>query len=214
MRPEEILTPAGVTRALSGDRASAHALMAALLPAIQRPINAALMRRAAAREGRPARQELLDLTQEVYVALFENDGRALRSWRPDGGASLTTWVGRVSAHQVASILRNGKRSPFTETPTEAESLERTSELSPSVHGRVAGKASLDRLLDRLRAAVSPLGYDLFVDLFVEEREVDDICAARAMTPNAVYVWRNRLRRLAQEILQAEKDSGAPARMNG
>ncbi|MCA9528483.1 MAG: sigma-70 family RNA polymerase sigma factor [Myxococcales bacterium] len=212
--PDEVLSPAGVERALSGDRVAAHALMAALMPAIQRRVNAALLRRAGARQGRPLRQELLDLTQEVFVALFENDGRALRRWDPAGGASLTTWVSRVADHQVASILRSGKRSPFTETPVESTTLELTSEPSASVHGRVSGRQQLGRLLDQLRAAISPLGYELFVDLFVDERDVDEICAARSMSPNAVYVWRNRLRRAAQEILQAEKDSDAPARMNG
>ncbi|MEZ4471170.1 MAG: sigma-70 family RNA polymerase sigma factor [bacterium] len=210
----DILSPAGVERALSGDRAAAHALMGALLPAIQRRVNAALLRRSAARQGRPLRQEVLDLTQEVFVALFENDGRALRRWDPAGGASLTTWVGRVADHQVASILRSGKRSPFTETPVESTTLELTSDQTSSAHGRVSGRQQLTRLLDTLRAAVSPLGYELFVDLFVEERDVDEICAARSMSPNAVYVWRTRLRKAAQEILQAEKDSGAPARMDG
>jgi len=210
---DTILTPAGIQRALDGDRAAAHALMAAILPAIQRRVNAALLRRSAARQGRPIRQEVLDLTQEVMVALFENEGQALRRWDPNGGAALTTWVSRIADHQVASILRSGKRSPFTETPTEAEAFDATSQ-TPGAHDAMASRQRLQLVLQHLRDELSPLGYALFVDLFVDQREVEEVCASREMTPNAIYVWRNRLKKAALDFLKKLTDPPRVPRMEG
>lgn len=213
MKGAEILTPAGVERALSGDRMAARALISALTPYVQSRVNAALTRRAAASGGRVVRQEVLDLTQEVFVALFEKDGKALRAWDPDRGASLTTWVSRVAERRVASIMRSAKRSPWTETPLESAALERTAGQTASAHARVSSRDQLARVLDALRAELSPLGYDLFVELVVEQRPVDEICAARDMTRNAIYVWRNRLKKAAREALARLTDSNPPRRMD-
>lgn len=208
----DVLGRAGVDRALAGDRAAQRALMQALMPFVQRRVNAALMRRAAAGGGRPVRQEVLDLTQEVFVALFEHDARALRRWDPNAGASLTTWVSRIAEHVVASVMRSGKRSPWTETPVESMALERAAGHSQSAHEAVADRQQLGALLDLLSAELSPLGYELFVELVVEQREVDEVCKARNMTSNAVYVWRNRLKKAAHDALARLTDSRAPARM--
>ncbi|MCB9537245.1 MAG: sigma-70 family RNA polymerase sigma factor [Myxococcales bacterium] len=213
--PPTALTPADVARALEGDRAAARALFDALMPHVQRRVYAALTRRAGASGGRVLRQEVLDLTQEVFVALYEHDGRALRRWDPALGASLTTWVGRVAEHTVASILRSGRRSPWTDTPTESAALEHVAGATPSAHGAVAGRDQLARVLDVLRADLSPLGYTLFVELVVEQRDVEAVCAAHDMTANAVYVWRNRLKKAAQAALQVVmKDSTDSARREG
>jgi RNA polymerase sigma-70 factor (ECF subfamily) len=210
----DALSRDGVDRALAGDRAAQRALMLALLPFVQRRVNAALVRRAAAGGGRPVRQEVLDLTQDVFVALFENDARALRRWDPAGGAALTTWVARIAEHVVASVLRSGRRSPWTETPLETGDLERVAGQAPSAHDAVADRQQLGAVLDTLSAELSPLGYELFVELVVEQRDVDDVCRARGMTPNAVYLWRNRLKKAAQETLARLTGSRRPARMDG
>jgi RNA polymerase sigma-70 factor (ECF subfamily) len=210
----DVLGREGVDRALGGNRAAQRALMQALMPSVQRRVNGALLRRAAAGGGRPVRQEVLDLTQEVFVALFENDARALRRWDPAAGAALGTWVSRIADHVVASILRTGKRSPWTETPFDPETLELAAGGVSSAHQAVADRQQLARALDVLRAELSPLGYDLFVELVVEERDVEAVCAARGMTPNAVYVWRTRLKTAARAALARVTGSKPPAPMEG
>lgn len=196
------LTPAGVERALSGDRAAARALFDALMPHVQRRVYAALNRRVGASGGRVLRQEVLDLSQEVFVALFEHDGKALRRWDPALGASLTTWVGRIAEHTVASILRSGRRSPWSDTPTDDLALARAAGTTSSPASAISDRDQLARALEILRAELSPLGYALFVELIVEQREVEEVCRARDLTPNAVYVWRNRLKKAAQAALCA------------
>lgn len=204
---------AEIERALSGDRAAARALFDLLQPVIQRRVYAALQRRA--HGGRVVRQEVLDLTQEVCVALFEKQGQALRRWDPGKGASLTTWVGRIAEHTVASIMRSGRRSPWSDTPTEDSALEHAAGASRPAESAVASRDVLAQVLEVLRAELSPLGYALFIELIVEERDVADVCAARDMTSGAVYVWRTRLKKAARAAYeQVLKDRPASARTGG
>ena len=203
------LSAAQVARALAGHRGAARALFDALLPIIQRRVFIVLRRRAF---GRDAQQEVLDLTQEVCVALFANEGRALSRWDPGKGASLATWVGRIAEHTVASVMRSGRRNPWSDTPMESGALEHVAGAHDAPAQDVHSRDELARILDELRAQLSPLGYGIFVDLFVEERDIQAVCDARGMTLGALYVWRTRLRKAAiaaREAVMKESPPSAP-----
>jgi RNA polymerase sigma-70 factor (ECF subfamily) len=58
---------------------------------------------------------------------------------------------------------------------------------------------LELLLDRLRVALSPLGFHLFQLLYMEDRSPDEVAASARMSPDAVYAWRSRLRKLANPL---------------
>jgi RNA polymerase sigma-70 factor (ECF subfamily) len=126
--------------------------------------------------------------------------------------SLVNFVGFLAERQVASILRNGRRSPWTEDPTLNEDLV---DLSPNVPGpdlSLASRELLEVLLERLRLELSPLGMQLFQLLFVEEKSTEDIRAITGMQTDAVYAWRSRLgkrvRRLAAELDAAGQELSA------
>lgn len=202
-----------IERALAGDAAAGRALVELLLPHVQKRVNAALCRRASG--GRVVRQEVLDLTQEVFVALFRDDGRALRAWDPNREATLKTFVGRIAERRVASIMRSARASPWTEIPTESAALERTSAKASGPESLVGHRQELAAVLDILRAELSPLGYDLFREIVVEQRSVEEVCAAREMSADAVYAWRSRLRKSMRAALQrVRSDSAAPRRRGG
>ncbi len=204
-----------IERALAGEPAAGRALMQQLLPHVQKRVCAALMRRAAAGRGRVVRQEVLDLTQEVFVALLKDDGKVLRTWDPQREASLNTFVGRVAERRVASIMRSARRSPWTETPTESASLERVSGQARAPEALVGDREELAAVLDLLRATLSPLGFDLFRDIVVEQRTVEEICSARSMSADAVYAWRSRLRKaMRKALLQVRSETGVPRRRGG
>jgi RNA polymerase sigma-70 factor (ECF subfamily) len=100
-------------RALRGDRASLRVLVGELTPVIQARVARVLLRSATGRQaGRAVRQEVEDMTQEVFVSLLEDGGKALRSWAPERGASLKNFVGLLAERQAMSILRSGRRSPW------------------------------------------------------------------------------------------------------
>lgn len=131
-----------VRSALAGDADAVRWLVDTLTPVIQARVARALLRRAHAAGARCSRQEVEDLTQEVFVSLFEADGKILLAWEPERGMSLANFVGLVAERQAASILRSGRRSPWTEDPTLGEELERLSPSSMGPDERVASQQLL------------------------------------------------------------------------
>jgi RNA polymerase sigma-70 factor (ECF subfamily) len=201
-----------VERALARDGEALRALVDALTPVIQARVARALLRRAASASGRNIRQEVADLTQDVFAALFAEQGKALRAWKPERGLSLANFVGFVAERQVASILRTTRRSPWTEDPTLMEELD-TPEDAPSVELRLESQQMLEALLDRLREELSPLGLSLFELIFIQQRTVPEVCAQTGMSREAVYAWQSRLGRLCRKLgAELLSDPQAPPRI--
>ncbi|HSP78025.1 MAG TPA: sigma-70 family RNA polymerase sigma factor [Myxococcaceae bacterium] len=192
------VTPELVERALAQEQEALRSLVDILTPVIQARVARALLRRASSTQGRSIRQEVADLTQEVFVALFAEGGKALRAWDARRGLSLPNFVGFVAERQVASILRTARRSPWTEDPTLLESLDAPSE-DPSVELRLASQQMLEALLERLREELSPLGLSLFQQLYLQQRSVAEVCLQMGMSRDAVYAWQSRLGRLSRRL---------------
>ena len=167
-----------------------------LSPVIERRVAAALWRRS---PGRDVRQELEDITQEVFVALFAADGKALRAWDPARGMSLPNFVGLLAQHQVASILRTGRTHPWRDEPTESATLEALADGGPLPEAVVSSREKMTLLLGRIRERLSPRGLELFERLVVNEEPLEELTAATGMTRDALYQWRSRLVKLAREV---------------
>lgn len=185
-------------RALSGDPVATRRFVGAVLPVVQARIARVLVRRRAG-SGRDVRQEVEDLAQEVFAALFENDGRVLRAWDPARGLSLANFCGLVAEREAASILRSGRRSPWADDPTDVGDLERDLGVEPDFEARLATREQLELLVDRVREALSPLGLEMFERLVVQEEAVESVCAATGMSADAVYAWKSRIGKLVRKI---------------
>jgi RNA polymerase sigma factor (sigma-70 family) len=205
--------PAGlVRRALSGDPTALTGLVAALTPVIQaRVARTLLARRFRLAGGRDVRQEVEDLSQDVFLALFSRDGHVLRAWQAERGLSLENFVGLIAERQVLSFLRSGRRNPWKEDASfTAEELE-TEAPESGPEAVAASREHLALLLDRLREELSPLGWRLFELLFVQELSQAEVEAASGLSADAVYAWRSRLRRLSQKLLAELSESRTSAR---
>jgi RNA polymerase sigma-70 factor (ECF subfamily) len=197
-----------VQRALAGETSAHRPLVDVLGPVVHARVARAVLRSGSARkQGRDLRQEVEDLVQEVFVALFADDARALRSWDPARGMSLVNFVGLVAEHQVASILRSGRRNPWTEEPTVGDAIDRSMGATEAEDERVHSREVLGRVLDRLRSELSPRGMMVFQMLVVEERGVEEVCTRAGMTPDAVYAWRSRFGKLARRLAAEITASG-------
>jgi RNA polymerase sigma-70 factor (ECF subfamily) len=202
------IAPEVFARALGREPDAVRSLIAAVAPVVQARVARAVLRQRSTRaQGRDVREEVRDLSQEVFAALFDDDARALRAWRPSGGLSLANYVGLIAEHQVANVFRSGKRRPWTDSPMVDEDVDAFALESGSVSAdrRVASRELYERLLDRLRAELSPRGLELFHALIVQEQPVDDVCAQTGLTTDAVYAWRSRLAKLVRK-LAVELDS--------
>jgi RNA polymerase sigma-70 factor (ECF subfamily) len=200
-----------VRRALTGDPAALNELVAVLTPVIQARVTRTLLaRRHRLAGGRVVRQDVEDRSQDVFLALFSRDSRVLRDWQPRRGLSLQSFVGLVAERQVLSFLRSPRRNPWREDPSLMdEELERESpEILPDDF--VASRELFSLLLDRLREALSPLGWRMFELLFVQELSQAEVEAASGLSADAVYQWRLRLRRLARKLLAEVSGKGPQA----
>ena len=187
-------------RALAGDAQAQRELVAVLLPVIRARALVGLRRRAhSGRRGRDAQQECGDVTQEVLAFFVADRCRVLRAWDPARGLSLKNYVGMIAARQVSSILRTGRRSPWTEEPTaESDLAEMAGAIGPEPH--VIAREMLSLLVGRLYEELSPRSMMLFRALVVEERPIDEVCRDFAMTDAAVYAWRSRLVRRVKQLV--------------
>lgn len=204
-------TPQEVERALAGDEVTLNGLVATLTPVVQaRVARGLLLRRVGTAAGRSVRQEVEDLAQEIFLLLFADGGKVLRSWQPERGLTLVNFVGLVAERQTASILRSGRRSPWKEDPTLPEELDiLVADEAPEAV--TASREQLRLLFARLGEELSPLGRHLFHLLFVRELAVEEVVRETALSPDAVYAWRSRLRRLARRLLSELSDLGSRTR---
>ncbi len=168
------------------------------MPVVQARVARVLLRRAASARGRNVRQEVEDLTQEVFAALFAKRAKVLKAWSPERGLSLANFVGLIAEREVTSVLRSGKRSPWTEDPTLVEEMD-SGDVSPSPEVTVGSREVLERVMDELRARLSAKGMRLFLLLYVEEHPVAEVATMTGMSHDALYAWRSRLSKQVREI---------------
>lgn len=210
MRVDEATT---LRRALAGRPAEARALVGLLLPVVKARTARILSRRQAL-VGPRLDEAVNDLSQEVFAILFAHRAHVLRQWKPERGASLRNFVGLVTEREVATILRSRRKSPFTEDPTDSEGLDAVAEPTPSLDARSLARDELERILDELRARLSPEGLHLFYALIVEERDIAVLSEQTGLEPNALYVRRSRLRKLIHQIRrELAEENTAPGQEN-
>ncbi len=199
-----------VRGALARDEQSVRTLLRLLGPVIHVRVTRVVLRhRAYAADIHQKRQQIEDLTQEVLAALFESGGRLLRGWDPNRGMTLLGYVGLIAEQQATCILRSGRRNPWRDELTSDEGTmgEDASDDAPTPDSVLASRQLLSRIVDAMRAELTPKGLDLFYRLIIHEQPVDTVCAELAMTRDAVHAWRSRLGKLARKIA-VELDSRA------
>jgi len=202
-----------LSRALAGEREATAALVRRLRPPIQAELAHLLMRVAPA-QGRSARQELEDLVQDVFIALFDRDAKLLTSWDPSRGRSLESYVRLVARSRALDVLRSRRRSPWQAEPMDHEQIEELAEPSAAQQtDRVVAREKLVALQKALPVMLSTRDFTLFVALFVEERPPADVANDVGMTAGAVYQWSSRFRRQVMPRLLQLLDDGAPERSN-
>lgn len=193
-----------VRRAIALEADAVRALVALLRPVIQIRVARALMR--SARKGRNVAQEVEDMIQEVFLALFDDDARALRAWDPS--RPLEPFVAIIADHQVASILRSGKRKPWRDDHDGAIDVDTFENKSGSPEGIVGTTQLYDAILARLRVDLSPKGLELFQALVVEEQPIEELQKTHGMTRDALYAWKSRLVKMVKKLAVELSSTGS------
>lgn len=213
------MDPERIRKAIAGDANALTELLGIATPVVQARVARALLRRSDAR-SRDIRSDVADFTQEVFVALFTADGKALRSWDPARGLSLANFVGLLAQRRVSSILRTRSAQLRTES-LDQDVANDVAEAAPLPEAIASSREILARLLERLQAQLSARGMELFERLFVAQESVEEVCAHMDLSANAVHQWRRRLGQAAEAALREIKAeqpyhaaSGPPAAVSG
>jgi DNA-directed RNA polymerase specialized sigma24 family protein len=185
-----------IRQALAGDAVSVRTLVDRLSPVISRRVVATLWRRT---HGRQVTQEVADMTQDVFLSLFQSDGKALRAWDPARGMTLDGFVGMLAQHQVVSILRSGRTSPWREEPTESEKFDDLGTSTVTPEAVISSREDLRSLLDRLRSSLSPRGLELFQRIIVDEEPLEELIVKTGLGRDAIYQWKSRLLRIIRGL---------------
>lgn len=201
-----------VAAALNQEPSARRRLATRLLATIQREV-VAVLRRAALAQGRDPRQEVMELTQDVLVLLFEHEGRELSRWEPARGRSLDSFVRLVARRRVLRILGQRRGNPWADEPLDPQpSDDGSGPLLPADDAdlvrQLEDRSQLGRVIDSLHAHMSPRDAELFDALFVEERDPQEVAQALGMTRGAVNAWAYRIRKLARNLANATLDVAA------
>ena len=183
-----------VLRVRCGDAAAREAFLGRVTEVVRLRVGRVLARASRRREQLDLRRrELLDLMQDVFVALLDRDAKVLAAWDPERGLTLEGFVGLVAEREALAFLRSGRRSAWAEQPTDDLVDDVSPDVSPEL--QAAAKEQLSLLFDYLSERLSPQGALVFEALYVTHSPLEDICARFSMTPVAVYSFRTRLKRL-------------------
>lgn len=206
---QEAPTADAVRQALAGDRAQVRALVSALTPTIQARVARVLLRTGCQGRRGSVRQEVEDLTQQVFERLFSHEGRALLAWDEQRGLGLAQYVGLVAEREVVSILRSKRKSPYTERPTEEAQLEDSTRDHDATEANLLTRQMATTLCKRLEGSLSPLGFRVFELLFCDESSPEAVCRELGMSTDALYAWRSRIRKTARELaIELSTEGGA------
>jgi RNA polymerase sigma-70 factor (ECF subfamily) len=140
--------------------------------------------------------DALEITSTLYVQLLTNDRYKLRSFAPERGSKLGTWLGLLATHSAYDFLRSVRKLPRGGELTEAEELASD---SPD---------AVELTLNRERAArVSRVLSDFthkdreFVDLyFGEGLEPDEVAQRLGISVKTVYSKKHKIQRRLASLL--------------
>ena len=194
-----------VRAAVAREPDAVRELVRRLTPEVQSAVAGVLLRGSGARGG-GVRREVEDLTQDVFLALFDKQGAALARWDPAAGMSLHGFVRLAARRLTISILRSRVKNPFQHRLQDPADFERAAAPDAAVEVALTSRQALLRLLDDLRARLSPQGLEMFCRLFAWEQSVDVVCQETGLGVEAVYQWRSRLKKLVQQIAEQSAET--------
>lgn len=134
-----------------------------------------------------------DLTHEVFLALFADDGRKLRTFSGRHGCSFGGWLKVVAVRLTIDRLRRDARLVPLEddTPRMLELRRSLQSQEPSPEEALQGVETAERLVQALRE-LGPKDRTLAELHLVRGRSLDEVADVLGVTMNAAYVRKSRI----------------------
>ncbi len=192
-------------RGLVGSPPEAGALVRYLAPVVQVRVGRALACSAGGSRRRNLREEVEDMSQEVFTTLFADDAKVLRAWSPERGLSLRNFVGMVARRKTNGLLGVRKRNPWYEQPMDDAAVERALPEAADAESRVVAKQVMAEAMRRTAAAQSERGRLMLQLMIRDGKSNPEVVEATGLKLDAVYQWRSRLTRVLRQHLEELMD---------
>ncbi len=145
-----------------------------------------------------------DDTREIYstlcVQLLARDKHKLRSFDPERGNKLSTWLGMLATHAAYDFLRGRKRDPKTEEMTAAETLAND---IPSPHDVCVFREQAERVADLLDE-FSDKDREFMLLYFGEGLEPEVIAERMGISVKTVYSKKHKIRSKLETLLERRR----------
>ncbi|MCH9651167.1 MAG: sigma-70 family RNA polymerase sigma factor [Deltaproteobacteria bacterium] len=195
-------TRAVLERAFVGDALALEALVGRLTPIVARRVVRALVRMG--REDLARQRDMTrDLTQDVFLDLFDKGAKILRDWQPSRGMSLENFVGMVAERRTLGRL--GRRHYRVTETEEIEATPSTPFTGADPEEEAVARDDWRQLLDVLERKLSPIGWQMFQLLFVDERSQSEIEQETGLSRDAIYAWRSRLKKSVRAVYREARE---------
>jgi len=179
-----------------------------LILAYHRPVRQAIGFLSVARSGTVGEADVEDAVQQSFLTFFAHDGQVLRQWA--GLSSLRTYLCRIAErigirHFRRILTNRGRfRLSLDAPPSDGSSGSRLDRIE--VEGETHVDLDLVQVEERERIRhlilerLSEKGRAYYDYLFVQELDVAAIARIEETNANNVYQWKNRIVRLARDVL--------------
>lgn len=195
---------------LVGSEADVSRLVVYLMPVVQARVAQVLSTAAGGSRRRNLREEIEDLSQDVFTTLFDKDARILRAWSPNRGLSLRNFVGMVARRKANATLSVRKRNPWYEEPMDDAAVERALPEAAGAEEELAAKQVVREAIRRLEEEQTERGKRLLELIVKDGLSNAEVAEATGMSDSAVYQWRSRLTRaLRKHVDELLAEGGTP-----
>lgn len=144
-----------------------------------------------------------DDTREIYstlcVQLLANDKRKLRSFDPERGNKLSTWLGLLATHAAYDFLRSRKRDPKTEDIAEAESICFE---APNAD-EICAQRERAALVAELLASFSDKDREFMLLYFADGLEPEEVAERMGISVKTVYSKKHKIRSRLAGLLERQ-----------
>jgi RNA polymerase sigma factor (sigma-70 family) len=145
--------------------------------------------------GRPSRrEEIEDLCQDVFLALFDQDARKLRQYQGRNGCSLASWIRVVANRLTIDRLRREGRTVSLDDPDNWETA-RVRDAEPDGKPGPEPQVEEAERASKVREMILqlPPKDQAFVQLFYfQGLPIEEVARTIGITTNAAYVRKMRL----------------------
>ncbi|MFO0666429.1 MAG: sigma-70 family RNA polymerase sigma factor [Polyangiaceae bacterium] len=133
-------------------------------------------------------EDVAEVRANVYLQLLSSGRNKLRSWSPDMGSRLSTWLGMIAIHAAYDHLRSVRREPHKEDIAAAFELACT---TPDPYQQTASRQNLDRTRKAIEAFSDK--DQVFAALyFGEGLEPEEIAEQMNISVKTVYTKKHKI----------------------